>query len=480
MSSADTENIETIPRRCDMSSADTENIEGRASRYTVTDGAAFPVFAIDNKLVSRQQSFSRSTMSWENRNRRSDDILPVVKGDILPCTEMGVKILLRGTETFRYKRDVNRAVACEEKRECTNGYREDSSQEARTSLTHAVAGESGMLPSCSSMIRNVEKETGGCETNLEKCDETLVPKKRRTTDGLLKQEKGFLSQFSRQEVVLSSTAPHMHVFEQYVNVFKTWWKEKRSSDDERSASTFRFCGQKGKAIAEALSNLLQCRYYKVNLPVLRSVQTTDATKRRFYFACEPVSSPFSLMYIEKGEAIMKWTRKPSSQEISKLALFSHGRQDLYAYFNDSKQKTPVSFFVNMFMNTPHLSFLYVEVNDKVVSLMTYLCYRSVQGVLVVDIQTTQSDNQTAMQLTGLKRLSKGMGDQMFLMGLVNIVKWNGGGLVYAVCVKKGNSGKVWKSHPMQTSNEGNFIWLQLCMSSHADLNLEPLTYNVDS
>ena len=35
--------------------------------------------------------------------------------------------------------------------------------------------------------------------------------------------------------------------------------------------------------------------------------------------------------------------------------------------------------------------------------------------------------------------------------------------------------QVWGSHPMQTTNIGNFIWLQLAMATPADMGCVPKT-----
>ena len=49
----------------------------------------------------------------------------------------------------------------------------------------------------------------------------------------------------------------------------------------------------------------------------------------------------------------------------------------------------------------------------------------------------------------------------------------GGAYIYAECVKTGLGKLVWDSHPVQETNKGNFIFLQLAMAGKFDFTCEP-------
>ena len=52
-------------------------------------------------------------------------------------------------------------------------------------------------------------------------------------------------------------------------------------------------------------------------------------------------------------------------------------------------------------------------------------------------------------------------------------KFVGGAYIYAECVKNGLGKLVWDSHPIQTTNAGNFIFLQLALSGKIDMGCDP-------
>ena len=58
-------------------------------------------------------------------------------------------------------------------------------------------------------------------------------------------------------------------------------------------------------------------------------------------------------------------------------------------------------------------------------------------------------------------------------GLMQICKFIGGGYIYAECVTTGLGKLVWDSHPMQKTNMGNFIFVQLALAGKVDTNLDP-------
>ena len=49
----------------------------------------------------------------------------------------------------------------------------------------------------------------------------------------------------------------------------------------------------------------------------------------------------------------------------------------------------------------------------------------------------------------------------------------GGAYIYAECVKTGIGKLVWDSHPIQETNMGNFIFLQLALSGKIDMGCDP-------
>ena len=120
-------------------------------------------------------------------------------------------------------------------------------------------------------------------------------------------------------------------------------------------------------------------------------------------------------------------------------------------------------------------FVYCLFGSEVLSLLTFACMRATSGELVVHVLTTQADNQRARELTTVR---KGLGDEMFSKALVPYVRARGGGVIYAECVTRGVARSVWDAHPMQESNIGNFLWLQLGMAKPIDSTCLPKTLRV--
>ncbi len=56
---------------------------------------------------------------------------------------------------------------------------------------------------------------------------------------------------------------------------------------------------------------------------------------------------------------------------------------------------------------------------------------------------------------------------------MEVCKFQGGAYIYAECVTSGIGKIVWETHPIQETNMGNFIYLQLAISGKFDLYLEP-------
>ena len=188
--------------------------------------------------------------------------------------------------------------------------------------------------------------------------------------------------------------------------------------------------------------------------------------------------PFVSKVIDTG-ITMNLITDPSPEIIHMLAVFAFGRKDLYtSYENENGQvvyNTNPSYFVSKF-SAPGMCFLYTTTVDGVIlSVMSFVCYSSNTSV-VINILTTQANNKLAKNMG--YALSKGLGDQMFRC-LMEVVRYNGGGYIYAECVLYGEGHRVWESHPMQESNVGNFIWLQLAMAMPADLGCQPKTMYVD-
>lgn len=62
---------------------------------------------------------------------------------------------------------------------------------------------------------------------------------------------------------------------------------------------------------------------------------------------------------------------------------------------------------------------------------------------------------------------------LFAQGLMALCEFIGGAHIYAECVTRGIGRLVWGSHPMQETNIGNFIYLQLGLAGKLDLGCEP-------
>ena len=268
---------------------------------------------------------------------------------------------------------------------------------------------------------------------------------------------------------------HMDVFNRLLAEFSRLSMTNKSDVVYRR---FKFCGQKGKQICQALYSYKQSLWYEIPLYTLCSTLVPDSEGScGLSFAQACLCLPFNSIDIQVG-ITMHMDVNPDEATLKRLAEFSHSRRDLYAVcvVDGRQQQTDVAYFAHKF-GAAHTSFAYAQYADgTVLALMTFVCYKTTCGNNVVNILTTQSDNASAKRLCG-QNLIKGLGDQMFVC-IIKMLQCNGGGHIYAECVTTGMGAAVWKAHPMQESCIGNFIWLQLAIAADADLGCEPKTLSV--
>ena len=271
----------------------------------------------------------------------------------------------------------------------------------------------------------------------------------------------------------------------HTRVFKTLFEEFCSVQKQTLPDLvwrrFKFCEQRSKRFADALYSYKQALWYQVPLLTLCSyVVPNDEGGCSLSFVQPCLRLPFDSMEIQTGITMHMGTNL-SIAILKHLAEFSHARRDLYArhVVNGRLQETDVDYFVHKF-SKPGTGFVYTQASDgTILSLLTFVCFKSTCNNNVVNILTTQADNQLAKRLCGQK-LEKGLGDQMFCRGVMRMLQLCGGGVIYAECVTTGKGASVWKAHPIQESSIGNFLWLQLAMASDADLSCEPKTLTVCS
>ena len=276
-----------------------------------------------------------------------------------------------------------------------------------------------------------------------------------------------LSFSSSTESTLSGFGDSAHVgtFDLVLDEFNAWLANGAPNHQQK---VFKFLEQKGVEFRKKMYNYKQSKWYGVPLIVLHSTANYGPDGPRFNFTQPPAPMPFVSKVIDSG-ITMNMISEPGPEIIHMLAAFLYGRKDLYTCYKDP------SYFVSKF-SEPGMCFLYTSaVDGTILSVMSFVCYSS-NTSMVVNILTTQANNKLAKKMG--HTLSKGLGDQMFRC-LMEFVKYNGGGYIYAECVLHGEGHKVWESHPMQESNVGNFIWLQLAMAMPADLGCEPKTMDVD-
>ena len=268
---------------------------------------------------------------------------------------------------------------------------------------------------------------------------------------------------------------HMGTFDLVLGEFNTWLANGAST---HYTKVFTFLNQKGIEFRKKMYNYKQSKWYGIPLIILHSSAKYDPDKPRFNFTQPPAPMPFVSKVIDNG-ITMNIVTEPSPEIIQMLAVFAFGRKDLYTSYEDEDgnfvKNTDPSYFMSKF-SAPGMCFLYTTaVDGTILSVMSFACYTSNTSI-VLNILTTQANNKLAKDMG--HTLSKGLGDQMFRC-LMEVVSYNGGGYIYAECVLSGEGHKVWESHPMQESNVGNFIWLQLAMAMPADLGCEPKTMYVD-
>jgi hypothetical protein len=268
---------------------------------------------------------------------------------------------------------------------------------------------------------------------------------------------------------------HMGTFDLVLGEFNTWLADGAST---HYTKVFKFLDQKGMEFRKKMYNYKQSKWYGVPLVALHSVANYEPGMPSFSFTQPPAPMPFVSKAIDSG-ITMNLVTEPSPEIIQMLALFAYDRKDLYTVYEDENgnfvESTDSSYFMSKFSESG-MSFLYTTaVDGTILSVMSFVCYTSDTSI-VLNILTTQANNKLAKKMG--HTLSKGLGDQMFRC-LMEVVSYNGGGYIYAECVLSGEGQKVWESHPMQESNVGNFIWLQLAMAMPADLGCEPKTMYVD-
>ena len=271
-----------------------------------------------------------------------------------------------------------------------------------------------------------------------------------------------------ERLVPHSVPHHIQLLDDYLEKFRLW---RNNGMPASGSKCFVFCGQTSSFITNAFFNLSQCMYYDIPLLSLAAMETQG----EFTFVQPPLSLCFTLKALDSRTLVMHMTTTPSESLIRSFASFSHGRRDIFTHLRNRKE-TEVDFFEDKFSQSG-MSFIYVTAWGEIVSLLTYFTYRSASGIPIVDILTTQADNNRAAELVG-SPLSKGLGDRMFVDGLIKTMRYNGGGHIYAVCLNSGNTGKIWRSHPMQPTNIATFIWLQLAMAAPIEYGCTPMSMEV--
>jgi len=271
---------------------------------------------------------------------------------------------------------------------------------------------------------------------------------------------------------------HMKVFDALLEEFCSVQKQ---TPPDLVWRRFKFCEQRSKRFADALYSYKQALWYEMPLLTLCSyIVPNDEGGCSLSFVQPCLSLPFNSIEIQAGITMhMNTITNISSATLKHLAEFSHARRDLYTrhVVNGRLQDTDVDYFVQKF-SKPGTGFVYTQASDgTILSLLTFACFKSTCKNNVVNILTTQADNQLAKRLCGQK-MEKGLGDQMFRRGVMRMLQLSGGGVIYAECVTTGKGASVWKAHPIQESGVGNFLWLQLAMASDADLSCEPKTLSV--
>ena len=129
------------------------------------------------------------------------------------------------------------------------------------------------------------------------------------------------------------------------------------------------------------------------------------------------------------------------------------------------------------------------------------CWLTFFGLIVFAIVCEQALNKDVESIFG--RQEKGLGDIMFLHGLIELARTLNDVYIYAECVKTGlgtwqssnhlsikhlltfcanplTGNLVWKTHVMQETCVGNFIYLQLACCKGVDLGCQPKTLHISS
>lgn len=288
-----------------------------------------------------------------------------------------------------------------------------------------------------------------------------------TCNGQENQTDNIVGVMSPSRLVHSEV--HMSTLRLCMDEFLEW----KQHEVPGSNKSFSFLGKKDPFVTQLLFNYSQCLFYCIKLPVMVS-KIVDGS---ISFISKPLAVPFNSKLIGDGDIVLHTTTSPSPYLIYDFAAFSFKRRDLYVYIG-KKKKTDITYFINMFSKAG-MAFVYATAGreQRIVSLLTYFTYRTTTGTHIVDIMTTQADNKTASMMANVK-LSKGLGDRMFRDGLIETLKFNGGGYVYAVCIEGGRTGKIWHAHPMSPGNDANFICLQLAMAKGVEPYCTPMSMKI--
>ena len=263
---------------------------------------------------------------------------------------------------------------------------------------------------------------------------------------------------------------HMHTFTAVKDEFINWLKDK-----EKTKRNFYFINnQTDKEFEKNMRCYTQCLYYSNSVPLVtlcsKAMLGRDRNKR-YDFVQPPLDLPFTSKMIESGMTMYMASDIPFFI-VHPMACFSKRVGTLYQFGS-------MPFFMKMY-SAKGLSCIYVmSPCGTMLSLMTYMCYKGTNHENVIDILTYQSDNKLAKRIIRDNELSKGLGDQMFTIGLIPTLKFNGGGYIYAETVTEGPGGPAWDSHPMSPSPIGNYIWLQLAMGKNAEIGLKPMTMKIE-
>ena len=269
------------------------------------------------------------------------------------------------------------------------------------------------------------------------------------------------------------TQVHMCTFDALLEEFKVW----RTS----SYKTFQDLGytctpsNRNAQFITKLYDYLQCEWYHRELLILCSTLTAHQTIHLTQWS--GFRAPFTTASVTDGFNI-HIDEFSAAAAIEEYASFAIGRGDLYTRYRDGS-RIDLAFWIDKF-SEDGTKFVIARHADtgRIVGLLSFSILLSLSKVRVYNILTYQADNKLATLLNGGLVPAKGMGSCMFKHGLVMCVSYNGGGHIYAECVREGIGGSRWSSHPMKETSIGNFIWLQMALNGSVDEHCVPKTMYV--